>query len=764
MKRYIDIIENVTGLTGMTENNNTQRRDNIMKKRFFGIFLAAALLLSSAAYANPAAVVTENADETQISVSELTADFAEETAADFDAPVYGVKVINEDFESYSDYTSNLNEPSKYIVLGDNVATVKGGYSKLRLKTDGDGNNYFRVEFQGQYPSLFNDFSATSYTFPEKAKYTFVADVRVADATALSSVGALKMQARYNSNTNKTYTAIVPKSTWTSMKAEFSTPYEVNGTSYTALDRVTFSVERSASDASSNGLDIDNMKLYYKPVESAGDYTVDINFPAVTIKAPTGVEKSAAFAIEQKPQSYFGAAANFIKSAVFSDDYKTLTLTFDENAGSQTLTLSVPGLVNADKSAVYNAKSVELDTADVNTLKYGAKIFSENFDSYTQSGQVQGLIGIDDIGLVWKSSNAKINLVNESDGHAQFARLGIGGTYANMQGVLSGDKLSLPEAATYTLISDQRAAKGAATGRIKHQFSYVWGKTMITGAVDNGSTDWFTMKSTFKTPYEGYSVPDRIVFQLENAAFAPNYAWYVDYDNIFLYCKPAVEDENVSFEIGGDNIAAVTYADGIDADTAKALTTCFKTVFGGDVTALTIDENTVNLTFADGVRSIEMPEIVNSARSATYPAITVCTAKPETSEDVNYSEIYSGIRFQASVTAVQRGKASEYGWIVARKTVLDGRELTFALDNSTGKTYVYAVSYGTVDGNHIDKFISNTDDIVYTGIVTGIPQEHTGDILVARPYIKYNGSDTVYYGNAREASVDQVKALISGGNR
>lgn len=654
MKRYIDIIENVTGLTGMTENNNTQRRDNIMKKRFFGVFLAAALLLSSAAYANPAAVVTENADETQISVSELTADFAEETAADFDAPVYGVKVINEDFESYSDYTSNLNEPSKYIVLGDNVATVKGGYSKLRLKTDGDGNNYFRVEFQGQYPSLFNDFSATSYTFPEKAKYTFVADVRVADATALSSVGALKMQARYNSNTNKTYTAIVPKSTWTSMKAEFSTPYEVNGTSYTALDRVTFSVERSASDASSNGLDIDNMKLYYKPVESAGDYTVDINFPAVTIKAPTGVEKSAAFAIEQKPQSYFGAAANFIKSAVFSDDYKTLTLTFDENAGSQTLTLSVPGLVNADKSAVYNAKSVELDTADVNTLKYGAKIFSENFDSYTQSGQVQGLIGIDDIGLVWKSSNAKINLVNESDGHAQFARLGIGGTYANMHGVLSGDKLSLPEAATYTLISDQRAA--------------------------------------------------------------------------------------------------------------KALTTCFKTVFGGDVTALTIDENTVNLTFADGVRSIEMPEIVNSARSATYPAITVCTAKPETSEDVNYSEIYSGIRFQASVTAVQRGKAAEYGWIVARKTVLAGRELTFALDNSTGKTYVYAVSYGTVDGNHVDKFISNTDDIVYTGIVTGIPQEHTGDILVARPYIKYNGNNTVYYGNAREASVDQVKALISGGNR
>ena len=763
MKLHIDIIENVTGSNRTTENNNTQRRENNMKKRFSGIFLAAVMLLSSAAYANPAAVVTENADETQISASELTADFAEETAADFDAPIYGVKVINEDFESYSDYTSNLNDTGKYIVLGDNTATIKGGWSKLRLKTDGDSNNYLRVEFQGQYPSLFNDFSATSYTFPEKANYTLVADVRVADATTLSSVSALKLQARYNANTNKSYTATVPKSTWTSVKAVFSAPYEVNGTSYTALDRVTFSIERTASDASSNGLDIDNMKLYYKPADSAGDYTVDVSFPTVTINAPTGVEKSAALAIEQKPQSYFGAAGNFIKSAVFSDDYKTLTLTLNENAGSQTLTLSVPALVNADKSAVYNAKSVELDTADINTLKYGAKIFSENFDSYTQSGQVQGLIGIDDIGLLWTSSNAKINLVNDSDGHAQFARLGIGGTYANMQGRLSGDKLNLPEAATYTLISDQRAAKGATTGRIKHQFSYVWGKTMVTGAVDNGSTDWFTMKSTFTTPYEGYSVPDRIVFQLENAAYAENYAWYVDYDNIFLYCKPSAKDENVSFEITGINTAAVTYADGIDADTAKALTACFKSVFGTDVTALTIEQNTVNLTFADGVRSIEMPEIVNSARSATYPEVTVCTAKPETSETINYSEIHSGIRFQASVTAVQRGKAAEYSWIVARKTVLDGRELTFGLDNSTGKTYVYAVSYGTVDGKLVDKFISNTDDIVYSGIVTGIPKEHTGDILVARPYIKYSGSDTVYYGTAREASLDQVKALLSGGN-
>ena len=74
-----------------------------------------------------------------------------------------------------------------------------------------------------------------------------------------------------------------------------------------------------------------------------------------------------------------------------------------------------------------------------------------------------------------------------------------------------------------------------------------------------------------------------------------------------------------------------------------------------------------------------------------------------------------------------------------------------------------VSYGTVDGELVDKFISNTDDIVYSGIVTGIPAGHTDDILVARPYIKYSGNDTVYYGTAREASLDQVKALLSGGN-
>ena len=732
-----------------------------MKKRLFGMFFAAAMLLSSAAYAAPTALVTENANEAQISVPEPTAGLYEDTAADFDAPIYGVKVINEDFESYSDYVSNLNAAGKYIVLGDNVATVKGGWSKLRLKTDGDGNNYFRVEFQGQYPSLFNDFSSTSYTFAQKANYTFSADVRVADSAALSSVSALKIQARYNSSTNKTYTATVPKSAWTSIKAQFSAPYEVNGTSYTDIDRVTLSIERSAADASSNGLDIDNMKLYYKPVESAGEYGADVSFPTVTITAPTGVEKSAALAIEQKPQKYFGDAGRYIKSAVFSDNYKTLTLTFSENTGSQTLTLSVPSLVNADKSALYEAKSIELDTADINTVFHGIKIFSENFDGYTQSGQVQGLIGIDDIGLTWRASNAKINLVTEADAHAQFARLGIAGTYANMQAAFSGDKLNLPSAATYTLISDQRAAKQTAVGRFKHQFSYVWGKTVVTGDVDNGSSDWFTMKSVFTTPYNGYSSPDRIVFQLENTSYESG--WYVDYDNISLYCKPSEADENVSFEITGENTADVTYANGIDADTAKALEHCFKTVFGTDVTKLTIVGNTVKLVFADGVRSIEMPSLVNAAQNATYPEITVCaTAKPLSSDTVDYSAIYSGIRFKASVSAVQRGKAAEYGWIVARKTVLNGRELTFALDNSNGKTYVYAVSYGIVDGESVDKFISNTDDIVYSGVVTGIPKDKTDDVLVARPYIKYSGNNAVYYGDAREASVDEVKALLQGG--
>ncbi len=737
-----------------------------MKKRFSGIFLAAVMLLSSAAYANPAAVVTENADETQISVSELTADFAEETAADFDAPIYGVKVINEDFEGDEyDVTSGLAGKT----LSGSNATLGASYSDLRAYTE-DGNRYMRVIFYGSNQSAASAVNGTftaADTFPTAAKYTFTADVRVADEATRATVNTIRMSLRYSSAAGPTVSlgTSAAGADWATIKSEFTTPYANNGTSHTDLNRLIILAERNTNTTTAGkGLDIDNMKLYYKPVDSAGDYTVDVSFPTVTINAPTGVEKSAALAIEQKPQSYFGAAGSFIKNAVFSDDYKTLTLTLNENAGSQTLTLSVPALVNADKNAVYNAKSVELDTADINTLKYGAKIFSENFDSYEYTtSSVQGNIGIDDIGLKWYTNNAKIFLNNDSDGHAQFARLGIGGIYANMQGRFSGDKLNLPEAATYTLISDQRAAKGATTGRIKHQFSYVWGKTMVTGAVDNGSTDWFTMKSTFTTPYEGYSVPDRIVFQLENAAYAENYAWYVDYDNIFLYCKPSAKDENVSFEITGINTAAVTYADGIDADTAKALTACFKSVFGTDVTALTIEQNTVNLTFADGVRSIEMPEIVNSARSATYPEVTVCTAKPETSETVNYSEIHSGIRFQASVTALQRGKAAEYGWIVARKTVLDGRELTFALDNSTGKTYVYAVSYGTVDGKLVDKFISNTDDIVYSGIVTGIPKEHTGDILVARPYIRYGGNDTVYYGTAREASLDQVKALLSGGN-
>ena len=56
---------------------------------------------------------------------------------------------------------------------------------------------------------------------------------------------------------------------------------------------------------------------------------------------------------------------------------------------------------------------------------------------------------------------------------------------------------------------------------------------------------------------------------------------------------------------------------------------------------------------------------------------------------------------------------------------------------------------------IDKFISNTDDIVFTGVVTGIPEGMEDDVIVARPYIKYTESGDVFYGAAKESTLNAV---------
>ena len=153
---------------------------------------------------------------------------------------------------------------------------------------------------------------------------------------------------------------------------------------------------------------------------------------------------------------------------------------------------------------------------------------------------------------------------------------------------------------------------------------------------------------------------------------------------------------------------------------------------------------------------------------TFTAVDSLTPINEQKTSIRTDE-YSGVRFLASVTEQQRNDLAEYGFIVTRKTILDGKnlaetDLTFDLPSNT---YVSGTSYDKA--NNIDKIYaqekiegSDFNNFFFTGVVTGIPENKYDDKLVVRPYSK-TADGTYFYGDISVASVlDVIKKIRDGG--
>ncbi len=145
---------------------------------------------------------------------------------------------------------------------------------------------------------------------------------------------------------------------------------------------------------------------------------------------------------------------------------------------------------------------------------------------------------------------------------------------------------------------------------------------------------------------------------------------------------------------------------------------------------------------------------------------------------------AGIRFASYVSAWQREKATEYGWVVTRKTLLDNGDGTYAYENlyldndvtvtantisdinAAGVKVVAAAAYidGSVDkiyaqdGKDLHKSLTGLYDTFFTGVLHGIDANsdtQKSEVFVARPYIKVGG--IYYYGDTHETSYNEVYA-------
>ena len=126
--------------------------------------------------------------------------------------------------------------------------------------------------------------------------------------------------------------------------------------------------------------LDNLAVYYKPAASA-EYTAVLDYPTLTVSVPGGIETEAAKALCDSPSRYFG---NAVSACAING--KTMTLTLNGNSGAAEVV--IPSLVNADKSAAYNEKAVEIPSADYNSLLYGAKSFCEDYERFSSDYEMK----------------------------------------------------------------------------------------------------------------------------------------------------------------------------------------------------------------------------------------------------------------------------------------------------------------------------------------------------------------------------------------
>jgi len=121
----------------------------------------------------------------------------------------------------------------------------------------------------------------------------------------------------------------------------------------------------------------------------------------------------------------------------------------------------------------------------------------------------------------------------------------------------------------------------------------------------------------------------------------------------------------------------------------------------------------------------------------------------------------GIRFRATLDNATAVAASDYGWVVARKTVVENAG--FALTDVTvdQEAFKVIVGYGRENSVDLKQFFESTDTIkTFTAVVYNLPEGMEQDILVARPFVKVDGE--YMYGEPAAKSIYEVACAIRDG--
>lgn len=748
-------------------------------KKLLSILLATATVFSTTAFASPAAEPIESADEISIEVggeaisSKISdASLTEETASDYD-PTLGVRLIGENFEGWKDTDKLLTTKDASNQLIQDTITynglvyiLEGLTTSAKIVSDEVNGKALEVKIDGptQWPSLRVNF-ANKVTVP--AEFTVSAQYKYADEN-FAAKAALRPEMRLGNDDLKSFKDfnITDKNradVWLSYdkKPTFTLENLDKNKDARALQLV-FELPQEGLEGT---IRVDNIYLYYKPTNPVEYKVVKAVYPTVIVSAPEGIEENAATALTAEPQKYFG---KFVNSCAV--DGNTITLTVN-GAG----TVSLPSVVNADKTKTY--KSVEVPVTKVDALAplYGINLIDENFESFTV-GETYGTADYKPHGnRTYATEGGKTSGVlveNENVdgvgvGSGKYIRLSIDGStpWPAFKTLLSNNKdtteyVSVPAEFTASIKMYFVGENFANAIGTRPALRYIDNKDKniklfdIIGNTDFKAGAWNTLTKTCSQKDSDKTVRE-LMWIFEDAKKIPGTIYI---DDIKLYYKPLAPDSysDISFDfptitVTAENGFEANAVAAMKANPAEYLTKAVKSVdFSGNKMIITLNEDE-----AVNYSSITIPALVNADRSATYGEKTVNIAVAPTSlagETTIRAKSPAGLRFKAAVKSefMENKSLTEFGYIVARAEILGDAELTA----NTSVNKIISPSFKKVDGEvTINKYERGTDDTTFAAVLVNIPNTNYGDKFAVRPYVVYGGE--YYYGNTMKASILEV---------
>ena len=731
-------------------------------KKLLCMILAAMTVMSANVFAAPFAQITESADENIYGTETVlpdaqTAARLNDESIDYNAPLYGVKSFCEDYERFSaDYEMKASD----WCIDANVwhdYNTNTGFSSRKILADENGK-YLAATFKGesQFP-VITYASNTNHFAPMTAgtQITMLSDIMMPSDT-FANVNFVQHIAQYATAGQKSYTSKAPDN-------QVSDKWYTQVTTFTVPDGDSISQFKFCPWLKENGTQtiyLDNLAVYYKPAASA-EYTAVLDYPTLTVSAPGGIETEAAKALCDSPARYFG---NAVSACAING--KTMTLTL--NANSDAAEVVIPSLVNADKSAAYNEKAVEIPSADYNSLLYGAKSFCEDYERFSSDYEMKD--------SDWKLDNnvwhaysgfsARKILADENGKYLAFTFKGNTNAPFIMYGVnKTGYFDAMAAGAQITMMSDVLLPNDAFENvdYVQHMTQYSGDANALphnSKPENQISGEWFTQVTTFTVPKDK---------KVDSFKFAPTLidgtgTQTMYFDNLAVYYKPAVTLEP-TVSISGKTVNAV-YSEAIESETAKALSLYYKSYFGDAVSALSVsgDSKTVTITLSDGASKITLPVLVNAAKTASYAGVTA-DLKAYNPVSVDEKEVRltsnnSGLRFKAYVLNENIPEYTEFGYVVALEQTLQNAglsasDLEIGLENVKYLRKAAYKSDGSANFIYNKGYLDNTATL-FTGVLTGIPAGKYDLNLVARPYALRSDGTYVYgesmVGNVRDVAL------------